>query len=144
MRLVGVVLNSEEAENLFGKGARFHHVGIGVRSIEKSVNGLKIFEDPIQHVRVAFTSIAGLPVELIESASNESPIDRSLSKGMKLMHLCYEVPSLNTAIEVSKPHGFRAFSKAEPAVAFEMRKILWLFHPLFGLFELVENPCNQK
>ena len=132
-------MNAEQAEILFGEGARFNHIGIGVHSIEKSITGTKTFEDPIQRVRVAFTKISGLPIELIESIGENSPIDAGLRKGQRLMHLCYEVPSLKVAVEAAKPHGFRPISKAEPAVAFEMRKILWLFHPVFGLFELIET-----
>jgi len=139
-------MTPEQAQTLFGPGARFHHVGLGVRSIEQAVSGLEVFEDPIQRVRVAFTELAGVPIELIEPAAENSPIDQSLRKGSKLLHLCYEVPSLKVAMDSAKPHGFRKVSREEPAVAFEMRKIVWLFHAVFGLIELVEaeqSSANQ-
>ena len=40
-------------------------------------------EDPIQQVRVAFANFSGLTIELIEPASERSPIDQSLKKGIK-------------------------------------------------------------
>jgi methylmalonyl-CoA/ethylmalonyl-CoA epimerase len=122
----------------FGPSARLHHVGIAVHSIESAVPGLQTIEDPIQNVRVAFADMAGLTVELIEPAGEHSPIDQSLKKGIKLLHLCIEVPSLEGALECCRKHGFRRISVPKPAVAFDMRKIVWVLNNTFGLVELVE------
>lgn len=122
----------------FGPDARLHHVGIAVRSINEAVPGLNSVEDPIQGVRVAFADLAGLTIELIEPASENSPIDQSLTKGIKLLHICIEVPSLETAIDECQKHGFRKISTAQPAIAFDMRRIVWVFSTMFGLVELVE------
>lgn len=122
----------------FGPSARLHHVGMAVRSIEDAVPGLEPVEDPIQRVRVAFVDLAGLTIELIEPASDKSPIDQSLRKGIRLLHLCIEVPSLDVALKLCTAHGFRKISSEQPAVAFNMRKIVWVFNTVFGLVELVE------
>ena len=123
----------------FGPNAKLHHVGLAVHSIEDAVPGLEATEDRIQGVRVAFADLAGLTIELIEPASEKSPIDLSLKKGIKLLHLCIEVPSLEDALEVCRRHGFRRISMPQPAAAFEMRRIVWVFNNAFGLFELVET-----
>jgi methylmalonyl-CoA/ethylmalonyl-CoA epimerase len=122
----------------FGPSARLHHVGIAVRSIDEAIAGLQSIEDPIQGVRVAFADLAGLTIELIEPASEKSPIDQSLKKGIKLLHLCIAVPSLEVALDHCRKHGFRKISSAQPAVAFDMREIVWVFSTVFGLVELVE------
>jgi catechol 2,3-dioxygenase-like lactoylglutathione lyase family enzyme len=122
----------------FGPSARLHHVGMAVRSIEDAVPGLQSIEDPIQSVHVAFADIAGLTIELIEPAGEHSPIDQSLKKGIKLLHLCIEVPSLELALEHCRKHGFRRISVPQPAVAFDMQRIVWVFNTTFGLVELLE------
>jgi methylmalonyl-CoA/ethylmalonyl-CoA epimerase len=126
----------------FGPTARLHHVGMAVRSIEDAIPGLLSVEDPIQGVRVAFADLAGLTIELIEPASEKSPIDQSLKKGIRLLHLCVEVASLEDALEYCRKHGFRKISMPQPAVAFDMRRIVWVFNTAFGLVELVEAKAD--
>jgi methylmalonyl-CoA/ethylmalonyl-CoA epimerase len=127
----------------FGPSARLHHVGIAVHSIKRAVPNLQSVEDPMQHVRVAFADLAGLTIELIEPASEKSPIDQSLKKGTKLLHICIEVPSLDAALKISTENGFRKISSVQPAVAFDMRKIVWVFHTIFGLVELLEAKADS-
>ena len=128
----------------FGPSARLHHVGVAVRSIEHAIPGLQSVEDPIQQVRVAFADLAGLTIELIEPASEKSPIDQSLKKGIKLLHICIEVPSLDAALKICAENGFRKISSMQPAVAFDMRKIVWVFSAIFGLVELVEAQTDYQ
>jgi len=127
----------------FGPSARLHHVGIAVSSIEDAIPGLQSVEDPIQQVRVAFADLAGLTIELIEPVNEQSPIDQSLKKGVKLLHICVEVPSLDTALKFGAENGFRKISSIQPAVAFEMRKIVWVFNAVFGLVELLEAKAGS-
>lgn len=122
----------------FGPGARFHHVGMAVSSIDTTVPGLLKTEDPVQRVRVAFVNFAGLVVELIEPAGADSPVDASLKRGVKLLHICLEVPSLELALDHGRRRGFRTIFAAAPAAAFQMRGIVWVFHNDFGLVELLE------
>src|SRR5262249_10952079 len=127
----------------FGPSAKLHHVGIAVRSIEDAVPGLQQVEDPIQKVRVAFADFAGLTIELIEPASEKSPVDQSLKNGVKLLHICIEVPSLDGALKICAQNGFRKISPVQPATAFDMRKIVWVFNTVFGLVELVEAKADS-
>lgn len=124
---------------LLGDEAVFDHVGMVVASIAETVGkDAKIFFDPIQRVRVAFVNVSGLPLELIEPASDDSPVSRMLRTNQKLSHLCYRVPELAAAVAAARKNGFSTLSKPEPAVAFEGRRIQWIFHRTYGLVELVE------
>ena len=124
--------------DFFGPRACFHHIGMAVRSIGEAVPGLTVVTDPIQRVSIGFVEFSGLTVELIEPAGENSPIDGSLKKGNKILHVCIEVPSIANALDECKQHGFRKISEAVPATVFENRKIVWVFSSIFGLVELLE------
>ena len=123
----------------FGAGARFHHVGIAVRSIEAVNLALEIHADPIQGVRVAFFETGGMTLELVEPGSGRSPVSESLEKGVKLLHLCFEVDDLSESLAHCKERGFTKISSPAPAVAFGGRRIVWVYSPVLGLVELLES-----
>lgn len=125
--------------DFFGPGAKFHHVGIAVRSIESNCSSCQKTEDPIQRVSVAFITINGLDVELIEPASEKSPIDASLQNGIKLLHICYTVPDIEDALVSCRKYGFHSISQAAEAKALENRKIVWVYSNVYGLYELLED-----
>jgi methylmalonyl-CoA/ethylmalonyl-CoA epimerase len=124
--------------NLFGAGAVLHHVGLVVRSITESFPGTETVFDPTQGVVIAFTQVHGLLVELLEPGSPKSPVAASLKKGAKLVHVCYEVQDIEAAIEFGIANSLAVIAAPVPAVAFEGRRIAWLYHAELGLFELVE------
>ncbi len=125
--------------NFFGKNSRLDHIGLVVESIKDVCPDCKIVEDPIQKVAVSFIVINGLNIELIEPQGENSPVTSSLEKGIKLLHLCYTVDSLDDAIKDARKHGFHRISKQVEAVAFDNRKITWLFSNQYGLVELLER-----
>ena len=125
--------------NLFGAGATFHHVGLVVPAIDEAAQGIEKVHDPIQLVNVAFIDLHGTVVELIEPVGDKSPIAVSLSKGQKLVHLCYRVPQLENAMAHAEQNECRQISDPATAVAFGGKRIVWLYHPTYGLIELVEG-----
>ena len=125
--------------DFFGPGARLHHVGYAVPSIERVAPGLQRFEDPIQRVAVAFLDLNGLPVELVEPLGEDSPVRRLLTQRQNIYHSCFTVPDLEAAIAHAGERGVACIRTPVPAVAFEGRRIAWLLHPAFGLFELLEE-----
>jgi len=127
------------ALNPFGEGARLHHVGVAVRSIQESAPGLAEVEDPVQKVAVGFLEMHGTVLELIEPRGDDSPVRRSLDAGERLVHLCYEVDNLEASMAEARSRGFHTLRSPVPAPAFDGRRIAWLFHRVFGLFELVER-----
>ncbi len=123
----------------FGPDATLHHIGIAVRSIQATAPELTPEFDPGQKVSVAFLELNGLTLELIEPASDDSPVSRSLKAGQRLQHMCYEVDDLDSALEVGRAAGFHALGKSVPAVAFGGRHIIWVFHNSHGLVELLQR-----
>jgi len=130
------------AQNPFGEGAAFHHVGLGVNSIESLSSESTPVEDPIQKVRVAFIVLNGTTIELIEPVGEDSPVRQGLEKGSKLLDLCYTVPDIDSALEHSRKFGFRCIHKPVPAVAFDNRRIAWVFSLQYGLVELLEEATS--
>ncbi len=124
----------------FGPGAVFDHVGMAVRSIEDLAGlDVAITDDPTQRVRVAFVDFHGLRVELIQPLGEKSPIDGNLEKGQVLAHVCFRVPSLESALAQGKAAGMHQLARPVPAPAFDGRRIAWLFRRDVGLVELVER-----
>ena len=128
----------------FGEGAEFHHLGLSARSIEDALGeGADSVHDPIQRVRIAFVSLSGVCVELVEPAADDSPVTAAIRSGRQLLHVCFTVPDLQIATSQARSHGFHQVAKPAPAAAFEGRHISWVYSPVYGLVELLaagENP----
>ena len=102
----------------------------------------QIFFDPNQKVRVTF--ICTLPndaqVELVEPASDDSPVRKFLSeRGQGLHHLCYEANDLELALTDLKAKGALIAKKPKPAVAFGGRRIAWVLTREKLLVEVLET-----
>jgi len=126
---------------------QFHHVGMACRSIaaelpELALMGYKAegprFQDPIQQVFIQFVTGGGPRLELIQPASSESPVNGVLKRGSKFYHLAYEVSQLEAAIDQFKQKKFFPVASPAPAVAFGMRRIVFLTSETFTLIELIE------
>jgi len=139
---------------LSGK-AVLHHLGCVVpaisavadafaTSISASWDG-QIIHDPLQRVRVAFFKPvdARNPVfELVEPASDVSPVRKFLKKGGGLHHVCYEIDDLESSLEEARRAGFAMVSPPTPAVAFGGRRIAWICPKNRLLIELLERDSS--
>lgn len=125
--------------NFFGTNSRLDHIGLVVKSIIEVCPTCEITVDPIQKVAVSFVVVNGLNIELIEPRGDNSPVASNLDKGNKLLHLCYVVDNLKDAINHARQYGFHRISKQVEAVAFDNRKITWLYSGQYGLVELLER-----
>lgn len=125
--------------NFFGEHAKFHHIGLAVKSIKEVSPSSEIVADPNQNVSVACVVVNGVKIELIEPYSDNSPITGSLNKGIKLLHICYTVSDVEMAIKECRKHGFHCIARPVPAVAFDKRKIAWVYSNKYGLVELLED-----
>lgn len=126
--------------NFFGEHAKFHHIGLAVKSIKEVSPSSEIVTDPRQDVSVAFVVVNGVEIELIEPCSDNSPITESLNKGIKFLHICYTVSDVEMAIKECREHGFHCITRPVPAVAFDNRRIAWVYSIKYGLVELLEDP----
>jgi methylmalonyl-CoA/ethylmalonyl-CoA epimerase len=124
----------------FGPSARLHHVGLALADVARAgVADLPLTTDPLQQVRVGFVDVAGCRIELIEPTGVTSPVHKSIEKGNKLVHLCFEVDCLDEALRAAQSQGFKTLREPVPAEAFQGRRISWVYHPAWGLFELLER-----
>ncbi|MFO0827689.1 MAG: VOC family protein [Phycisphaerales bacterium] len=129
-----------------------HHLGVAVADIEKALPfyaetlGYRLFDgphvDPIQRVRVAFLRREGTTdpvIELIAPAADDSPVNNYLRKEVGAYHMCYEVIGMEATIAALRQRGCVLVSPPNPAVAFQGRRIAWLFTPTRQLIEVLEH-----
>jgi methylmalonyl-CoA/ethylmalonyl-CoA epimerase len=130
----------------------FHHVGFVVSSIEHTVGAFAkslearwdgvIVHDPTQKARVTFlqSQNAADPLfELIEAASQDSPVFAAAKKGGGIHHVCYLVESLNQQLEACRSQRAVIVRQPTPAVAFGGRKIAWVYTRSRLLIEYLER-----
>jgi methylmalonyl-CoA/ethylmalonyl-CoA epimerase len=137
--------------------ATFHHIGFVVASIQTSVQGFldslgaewdgTIFHDPNQVVRVTFLrgKHASDPLfELVEPAGEKSPVIPFLKRGGGLHHLCYEIDNLEEQLALSRTRGGIVVRPPLPAVAFEGRRIAWVYTKNKLLLEFLERQNLER
>jgi len=130
---------------------RLDHVGFVTASIRDAAPGFarsigttwggEITHDPLQQVNVAFLRGArpqDPSVELVEPVGPGSPVSRFLERGGGLHHLCYEVPSLEAQLSLSRSNGGLVVKPPLPAVAFDGRRIAWVYTREKLLIEFLE------
>lgn len=125
--------------SFFGEDAVFHHFGLAVESIKQLCDECEPVHEKTQKVSLAFVDFNGIRMELLEPEGPDSPILRNLQSGSKLLHLCFEVPDLDRAIENCRPHGFHRLGPPVTTPVFDGRRLAWVFSRQFGLYELVES-----
>jgi methylmalonyl-CoA/ethylmalonyl-CoA epimerase len=137
---------------LLSANAVLHHLGFVVASISSAGPAFAasmsarwdgdIIHDPIQQVRVSFfyPIDSRNPVfELIEPASETSPVTNFLKKRGGLHHVCYEVDALEATLKSARREGWAIVSLPVPAVAFHGRRIAWVHSKTRLLVELLEH-----
>lgn len=127
---------------------RFHHVGLltsepdACAAIYEALGYARAVdvEDPIQRARVMLMTREGEPiVEIVTPLGPESPASSWLKRTKAgPYHTCYEVDALEPAMERLRDLGFGTTAPPAPAVAFEGRRVVFLYAPVAGLVELVE------
>jgi methylmalonyl-CoA/ethylmalonyl-CoA epimerase len=146
---------AERASFLLSGNGVLHHLGFAVSSIScvaaqfaATISARwdgEITHDPIQRVRVSFF----IPVdprnpvfELVEPASDTSPVSNFLKKGGGLHHVCYEIDNLESGLREARSAGLVIVAAPAPAVAFGGRRIAWVCSKNRLLMELLER--NKK
>lgn len=130
-----------------------HHVGFVVESIDRAARdfGLpvclhwdgKVFEDPVQAVRVTFlSSTVKMPapkIELVEPMGSASPVASFLKAGGGLHHVCYEVDDIDEHLRTVRSQGALPIANPTPAVAFAGHRIAWVYTRERLLVEFLER-----
>jgi methylmalonyl-CoA/ethylmalonyl-CoA epimerase len=127
----------------------FHHLGIATKEINNTITIYKnlgfeasptIF-DPIQNVNICFLKKLNHPLlELVAVVDEKSPVNNIINKvGTTPYHTCYEVENIEIGIKYLKKQRFVVIVSPVAAVAFNNRKICFLYQPDAGLIELLEK-----
>jgi len=131
---------------------KLKHLGIAVPDIERAIKEYEVlfgysllsgpFDDRQQQAKVCFVGREGgdqVVFELIAPLSAESHVNRLISKGTGAYHACFEVDDIGGALRHMRSQGCLIVADPAPAVAFDGRRIAWLFTPTKLLIELVEQ-----
>ena len=137
-------------DHALGVAIRFHHVGVITENLGDSVDlygslGYSesvVYSDPLQKARIVLMQKQHDPViELISPDSPDSPA-ASWIKRIQAgpYHTCYEVGDLERVQGYLRCHHrlFPVFGPA-PAVAFNMKRVVFLWGTRSGLIELLES-----
>ncbi len=107
-----------------------------------SLAGAKLLKGPgvntKQRVSYAFVQLPGGYTVEILAADDKSPIDKHLENGGGPYHFCYAVADIIESIDLAERHGARLVAPPTADVAFDGRKVAFLFHNTHGIFELVQ------
>lgn len=131
---------------------KFQHLGVAVRNMDAALStyrdilGYRLiagpFTDPRQKVRVCFLRSdqpADAVIELVEPAADDSPIAGVLNRGGGAYHMCFETPRLDQTLEELLAKKCLLVASPVPAVAFNGRRIAWIYTPTRQLIELLEE-----
>jgi acyl carrier protein len=98
--------------------------------------------NPTQKVTYAFIQLPGGPIVEVLGLQPDSPIGGHVRQGGGPYHFCYAVADLDQSIAHAREAGARVVVDAMPDVAFDGRRVAFLFHESQGLFEFVEAYPN--
>lgn len=143
---------SAASDVVAGLRLRLSHVGVAVPQLGPATASLEAifgyrvvsgpFDDPIQRVSVNFLTtspVDQVEIELVAPLTDDSPVRAMLDKnGGGAYHLCFETADLEGTLAHAKRHGCMIVSAPAPAVAFDGRRIAWIYTATRQLFELVE------
>lgn len=130
---------------------RFHHIGVATANLEKSVEVYEklgysmtpgeVFTDPIQRVRIAFVAREMSPlIEIVTPLDDTSPVSGILKKVRTTpYHTCYEVSDIVAKAQELQESRFRLVVEPVEAVAFQRRRVCFLYHIHVGLIELLDH-----
>jgi methylmalonyl-CoA epimerase len=125
-------------------GAVIAHIGIAVSGLDAGVSFyrdvLGLSEVPLADsdgARIAGFAAGDALVELLEPATDDSPIGRFVAKrGGGLHHVCFAVPDLDQTLERCREFGIRLIDET-PRLGAEGKRIAFL-HPSSTSGVLVE------
>lgn len=94
--------------------------------------------NPVQKVTYAFVVLReGFTIEVLGLAE-DSPIERHVKHGGGPYHFCYAVGDIEASIALAESGGAKLLVQPTEDVAFDGRRVAFLFHDAHGVFELVE------
>ncbi|WP_418894066.1 VOC family protein [Limibacterium fermenti] len=127
-----------------------HHYGLATQSLEKSLLEFKklgyekigdVIFDPLQGVNLLFIKNENDHlIEFVQPVNDKNPVSQIIKKnGTSLYHICYEIDNFEEKIRELKKQRFIQVIQPIPAIAFDNRKICFLYNSSIGLIELLEK-----
>jgi methylmalonyl-CoA/ethylmalonyl-CoA epimerase len=128
-----------------------HHVGVAVQDISQTAASYvqcfgyqlesEIIHDPRQQAYVQFLRLRGDRVflELVQPDGPSSQLNRVITEGGGLNHVCYATDDIEAACQVLRGRALFLITPPVSAVAFKGRRIAWLMGRDRVIIELVER-----
>jgi methylmalonyl-CoA/ethylmalonyl-CoA epimerase len=127
---------------------KINHIGYLVGNIEEGIKNFeqfgyqrksKIIEDLRRRIHICFLERDGYCIELVSPIDEMSVIYQTYKKLQSTpYHICYEVENIHKSLLDLKKQGYVQTQPVEEAIAFEERRVVFLYHKHMGLVELVE------
>lgn len=128
---------------------RFHHIGLLVENIEKSIvnysqlfgksNISEVFEVHPHKVKVCFVEMATSGyIELVEPVGDDSVVSKLLKKKVSYYHIGYRVSHISSVVGRLEALNYKAMEYFS-SEAFGGKKCIFLFSPEAHLIELIEE-----
>jgi len=137
------------------KPSHIEHIGIAVKSLEKSIPfyenilGLKCYvieEVKDQKVKTAFFMVGQTKIELLESTDPEGPIGKFIEKkGEGMHHIAFAVKDINERLKEAQEKGVRLIDNESRKGAEGLN--IGFLHPKSThgvLMEFCESPNNKS
>ena len=131
------------------KKCSFHHIGYAVSNVPEVADyyvnaGWKMsemYKDTIQQTTIVLLFREGFPlIELVEPVNEKSPVSEIIKKnGNAPYHCCYEVEDMEESVSELRKQKFVLLFKPVEAIAFNNRKIAYLYNRSVGLIELLSK-----
>lgn len=127
---------------------RVDHIGYAVKNIDKARKYFEVIgytfeptvEDNDRNIYIAFGELDGYRVELVAPMGDGSPVDMHLSKiGPTPYHICYKSENIESDIESLKRNRYKVSIPLAPAIAFDNKRVVFLYNLAVGLIEIVED-----
>jgi methylmalonyl-CoA/ethylmalonyl-CoA epimerase len=127
------------------------HIAVVVPNLERSITYYQeyfgytwdgqIYVDPLQMARIAFIESADphLRIELTEPTCADSPLSGPLKWGTRMVHICYRVTDIEQTLRKLVELGSRIIFEPRPALAFDGRRVAFVFTKDREVIELVES-----
>ena len=127
---------------------RVDHIGYAVKNVDKAKKAMEplgykfepTIEDKARGIYIAFGELDGYRVELVAPIGKGSPVDMHLSKiGPTPYHICYRSSCIEADIEKLQARRFKVAIPLTPAIAFDNKRVVFLYSLSAGLIEIVED-----
>lgn len=126
---------------------KIHHIGYAVKNHDKAEEAFRALgyrigrrtNDEGRNVAISFASNDGVLIELVSPLMPGSPVDGILSKvGPTAYHICHVTDDIDAMLAELRPHGWRALGEPLAAPAINYARVVFCYHRIVGLMELVE------